>query len=68
MSLFRKYEISSQYMQNLKRVMLSQISFKTCLKISVLIKTYTSLREKDELKRDKNLVKVLNELIKFARP
>lgn len=68
MSLFRKYEISSQYMQNLKRVMLSQISFKTCLKISVLIKMYTSLREKDELKRDKNLVKVLNELIKFARP
>ena len=68
MSLFRKYEISSQYMQNLKRVMLSQISFKTSLKISVLIKMYTSLREKDELKRDKNLVKVLNELIKFARP
>lgn len=68
MSLFRKYEISSQYMQNLKRVMLSQISFKTSLKISVLIKMYTSLREKDELKRDENLVKVLNELIKFARP
>ena len=68
MSLFRKYEISSQYMQNLKRVMLSQIFFKTSLKISVLIKMYTSLREKDELKRDKNLVKVLNELIKFARP
>ena len=68
MSLFRKYEISSQYMQNLKRVMLYQIFFKTSLKISVLIKMYTSLREKDELKRDKNLVKVLNELIKFARP